>query len=150
QKLEPMLVFVLENAFRSSTFDDFKNNFEKAFYDSTQQALYEKVKWKTPLESFAENQKPSGKKRIVFIHTEWCNTCRVMYRTTFADSSLQTYLNRKFDLVDFNPENKDVLYFEGDRKSTRLNSSHVKISYAVFCLKKKKHDSKENYVQVDA
>src|SRR5690606_40771666 len=26
-----------------------------------------------------------------------------------------------------------------NRKSTRLNSSHVKISYAVFCLKKKKH-----------
>src|SRR5690606_40598301 len=29
----------------------------------------------------------------------------------------------------------------GDRKSTRLNSSHVKISYAVFCLKKKKNSS---------
>src|SRR5690606_41510656 len=28
-----------------------------------------------------------------------------------------------------------------DRKSTRLNSSHVKISYAVFCLKKKKRSS---------
>src|SRR3712207_7366443 len=28
---------------------------------------------------------------------------------------------------------------EGDRKSTRLNSSHANISYAVFCLKKKKH-----------
>src|SRR5690606_8113316 len=28
----------------------------------------------------------------------------------------------------------------GDRKSTRLNSSHVKISYAVFCLKKKTHE----------
>src|SRR5690606_39568774 len=28
--------------------------------------------------------------------------------------------------------------FYEDRKSTRLNSSHVKISYAVFCLKKKK------------
>src|SRR5690625_5996651 len=27
----------------------------------------------------------------------------------------------------------------GDRKSTRLNSSHVAISYAVFCLKKKKN-----------
>src|SRR3989442_6741604 len=26
-----------------------------------------------------------------------------------------------------------------DRKSTRLNSSHVRISYAVFCLRKKKH-----------
>src|SRR5437660_6430364 len=30
----------------------------------------------------------------------------------------------------------------GDRKSTRLNSSHVAISYAVFCLKKKKYTSK--------
>src|SRR5688572_32554855 len=29
---------------------------------------------------------------------------------------------------------------EGDRKSTRLNSSHSQISYAVFCLKKKKHN----------
>src|SRR5258708_19171269 len=30
-----------------------------------------------------------------------------------------------------------------DRKSTRLNSSHQIISYAVFCLKKKKQDSKQ-------
>src|SRR5690349_23390437 len=30
------------------------------------------------------------------------------------------------------------LFNLGDRKSTRLNSSHVEISYAVFCLKKKK------------
>src|SRR3712207_8664512 len=29
---------------------------------------------------------------------------------------------------------------EPDRKSTRLNSSHANISYAVFCLKKNKHD----------
>src|SRR5207302_8691891 len=34
-------------------------------------------------------------------------------------------------------ENCEVVSPE-DRKSTRLNSSHVKISYAVFCLKKKK------------
>src|SRR5256885_7854207 len=32
-----------------------------------------------------------------------------------------------------------VLGVEGDRKSTRLNSSHLVISYAVFCLKKKKY-----------
>src|SRR5256886_9737171 len=30
---------------------------------------------------------------------------------------------------------------DGDRKSTRLNSSHSQISYAVFCLKKKKQES---------
>src|SRR3989440_4225008 len=32
----------------------------------------------------------------------------------------------------------------GDRKSTRLNSSHDQISYAVFCLKKKKNARREN------
>ena len=32
----------------------------------------------------------------------------------------------------------------GDRKSTRLNSSHTVISYAVFCLKKKKKKNKKN------
>src|SRR5690554_5510959 len=34
---------------------------------------------------------------------------------------------------------------QSDRKSTRLNSSHVRISYAVFCLKKKNITSKHNY-----
>src|SRR3989442_6909021 len=33
---------------------------------------------------------------------------------------------------------------KADRKSTRLNSSHVRISYAVFCLKKKNNDNAEH------
>src|SRR5256885_3990106 len=36
----------------------------------------------------------------------------------------------------------DPGYPGGDRKSTRLNSSHLVISYAVFCLKKKKKEHK--------
>src|SRR3712207_7007801 len=35
-----------------------------------------------------------------------------------------------------------------DRKSTRLNSSHANISYAVFCLKKKKSNIKRRHKQV--
>src|SRR5207302_11116793 len=46
-----------------------------------------------------------------------------------------------YELADLG--NKGIIDFEGDRKSTRLNSSHVKISYAVFCLKKKKDDRTE-------
>src|SRR5437667_6346097 len=34
-----------------------------------------------------------------------------------------------------------------DRKSTRLNSSHITISYAVFCLKKKKKHQQQNQLQ---
>src|SRR6267378_7634436 len=40
-------------------------------------------------------------------------------------------------------KNRDRL----DRKSTRLNSSHVEISYAVFCLKKKKKNKKQDQVK---
>src|SRR3712207_574866 len=35
--------------------------------------------------------------------------------------------------------------FDKDRKSTRLNSSHANISYAVFCLKKKKHNKASQF-----
>src|SRR5690606_41659223 len=54
--------------------------------------------------------------------------------------SAETAQTLKF-LEDQLPELKQQLdVAERDRKSTRLNSSHVKISYAVFCLKKKKTD----------
>src|SRR2546430_8296550 len=42
--------------------------------------------------------------------------------------------------VAFIPAN--TKHWHGDRKSTRLNSSHSQISYAVFCLKKKKNQQK--------
>src|SRR2546422_8214032 len=37
----------------------------------------------------------------------------------------------------------------GDRKSTRLNSSHGYISYAVFCLKKKKKTTKSHILNIE-
>src|SRR5947209_13054672 len=39
--------------------------------------------------------------------------------------------------------NRFVVCSSRDRKSTRLNSSHANISYAVFCLKKKKNKKKQ-------
>src|SRR2546422_2282505 len=41
-----------------------------------------------------------------------------------------------------------IEFCEIDRKSTRLNSSHGYISYAVFCLKKKKKTKKENKKEI--
>src|SRR5690554_7028631 len=49
-------------------------------------------------------------------------------------------------LMSVNPgRTKSRSEITGDRKSTRLNSSHVRISYAVFCLKKKKLDMERMY-----
>src|SRR5207253_7931471 len=41
--------------------------------------------------------------------------------------------------VGFADSSSQPILASSDRKSTRLNSSHVAISYAVFCLKKKKN-----------
>src|SRR5690554_7558236 len=48
-------------------------------------------------------------------------------------------LGYKLNKAVFYGSNRRLGEWLRDRKSTRLNSSHVRISYAVFCLKKKKH-----------
>src|SRR5438477_4647239 len=59
-------------------------------------------------------------------------------------------VNRKRIVAEFPPHSARVdqllLDQHGDRKSTRLNSSHMSISYAVFCLKKKKKDTRDHVV----
>src|SRR5207302_8044324 len=54
------------------------------------------------------------------------------------EDSLRIELDLREVLVDLSGEESLEPRHGPDRKSTRLNSSHVKISYAVFCLKKKK------------
>src|SRR5690606_19668393 len=76
------------------------------------------------------------------------NFCIALYD---ADTDLLTfpyYVDERRPL----PQPRELAAFPGceavirggqDRKSTRLNSSHVKISYAVFCLKKKKNKTQQ-------
>src|SRR5690554_7607827 len=61
-------------------------------------------------------------------------------RTQQDDTSeLVAFNNSNLLTIHLDKPDENVLeQFIGDRKSTRLNSSHVRISYAVFCLKKKK------------
>src|SRR5436309_11035269 len=62
------------------------------------------------------------------------------WQPVFVDVDLDGYE----DLIIPAGHTRDV---QEDRKSTRLNSSHVKISYAVFCLKKKK-DNKHKGIYI--
>src|SRR5438067_10582827 len=59
-----------------------------------------------------------------------------------ADDHLRFAPAQQFEMVMNRRHAKNAL----DRKSTRLNSSHVSISYAVFCLKKKK---KQKQLKID-
>src|SRR2546427_4808661 len=58
----------------------------------------------------------------------------------FDPGAVQAFLRAFPDAASLPVATPEVrpLHLRGDRKSTRLNSSHSQISYAVFCLKKKK------------
>src|SRR5688572_748678 len=64
----------------------------------------------------------------------------VQNKTRGFEVGANDYLTKPFDMLEVKAR---------DRKSTRLNSSHSQISYAVFCLKKKKKKIKKenNYVE---
>src|SRR5699024_12795593 len=71
----------------------------------------------------------------------------VLEEENLADRSLElgNYMMEELRKIS-NPKIKEIrgkgLFI--DRKSTRLNSSHVSISYAVFCLKKKINNTRKN------
>src|SRR2546427_7539859 len=74
------------------------------------------------------------------------------YTTLFRSRGLQisAFFREIFDRIAAIAQDAGVaknvrdLADAGDRKSTRLNSSHSQISYAVFCLKKKKKKKNKN------
>src|SRR5690606_41946947 len=68
------------------------------------------------------------------------------YHNLNINSKAKYYFDEAYDLIEKHPLPDSLKFYKGnllflkaliDRKSTRLNSSHVNISYAVFCLKKK-------------
>src|SRR5690554_5068255 len=59
-------------------------------------------------------------------------------RQTVILQSHVDMVHQKNNATEFDFDKEGIkMIVDGDRKSTRLNSSHVRISYAVFCLKKK-------------
>src|SRR5439155_17568677 len=61
-----------------------------------------------------------------------------LFERKFGVSISLRQLMEELSSLDAVASHLDATLIETDRKSTRLNSSHVAISYAVFCLKKKK------------
>src|SRR5206468_7430682 len=66
--------------------------------------------------------------------------------TTLFRSPVQPRLARLPPLYAREPHRPREPTVPGDRKSTRLNSSHDQISYAVFCLKKKKKKNNKKII----
>src|SRR5690554_7169388 len=78
--------------------------------------------------------------KLYFTYTMMLKTHGIVLKTTLDYITKQTI---PLPIVLFGELKKDE-----DRKSTRLNSSHVRISYAVFCLKKKKKNKRKQIITI--
>lgn len=137
KKLEPLLIFMVENAWQTSTFDDFNKYFLRTFYDT--------VYPKKPVKYLSWNElqqqhKKKKKKVLVTLTAPFSNTSRVTHKTTFSDTLLADYVNKNFYLVNLDVTSQDTLHFKQEKffpvpvNGLALHSLAFKLSNNQFSL----------------
>ena len=112
KKLEPLLIFTVENVFKSASYEDFSSQFNNTFYDT----VFVKKNIKTySLKEIEKLQKKNPKKILVNISAGFCNSCKVQSATTFKDTSIVNYINKHFYLMNFDAESNDTIMFRGEK-----------------------------------
>jgi len=111
KKIEPFLVYMVEYVFGTTNVNDFNDDWNTAFNDSTTDQ--KSVKW-YGLNQALRLQKKEKRPIAIFVNTDWCNSCKVMKRSTFLTDTISKYLDKKFYLVDFNAQSQDTIKF-GDQ-----------------------------------
>ncbi|HKO78138.1 MAG TPA: thioredoxin fold domain-containing protein [Flavobacterium sp.] len=70
-----------------------------------------------------ENPKPL----VVFIHTTWCNYCKMMENSTFKTPEIITLLNDNYYFISLDAENKEDIYFNNLTFSFKPNGQNTGI-----------------------
>lgn len=112
KKIEPFLIFMVENAWQTSVYEEFEKHFTNTFYDTV---FAKKPVRVYSIEEVEKLQKKKPKKVLVNIGADFCNTCNVMTKTTFIDTSVADYINKNFYLVNFNAGSKDTIIFKNEK-----------------------------------
>lgn len=114
KKIQPILVFMVENAFKNAPYEEFEERFNKTFMDTTAFTTKKSVKTYTIKEAL-ELQKKAPKKMLVNVYADFCNTCMVQNKTTFTDTLVADYINKHYYLVNFNAESNDTVVFNNEK-----------------------------------
>lgn len=112
KKIEPLLIFFVENAWQTSVYEEFQKHFNNTFIDTnfakTPVKLYS-------IEEVEKLQKKKPKKVLVTFSADFCNTCKVMNATTFVDTTIASYINKNYYLVNFPVTSTDTIIFKGEK-----------------------------------
>lgn len=128
KKIEPLLVFTVENVFKSTNYDDFSAQFNHTFYDTT----FSKgtVKYKTWKEIEKTNTK-KPKKTLVNIGASFCNSCKIQTATTLKDSAIASYINKNFNIINFDAESNDTIIFKNEKHFKQLVNGYPLNTFAI-------------------
>jgi thioredoxin-related protein len=142
KKIEPLLVFIVENAWQTSVYEEFEKHFTNTFYDTS--FAKAPVKLYT-IQEVEKLQKKKPKKVLVTFSADFCNSCKLMSKTTFVDTSIAAYINKNFYLVDFPATSTDTIVFKNEKyyntlinnfplHSLGLKLSNNRLSFPSLCL----------------
>ncbi len=128
KKIEPLLVYTVENVFKSCQFEDYRIQFEHTFYDTTFTKSYIKYKSLAEIEKLAK-KKP--KKILVNIGASFCNSCKVETATTLKDTAIVNYINKHFYMINFDAESNDTILFKGEKCYKTLSGGYPLNTFAL-------------------
>lgn len=118
KKIQPILVFMVENAYKNAPYEEFEERFNNTFVDTTK--FVKKIIKTYSISEALELQKTKPKKILVNIYANFCNTCLVMNKTTFTDTLVADYIDKHYYLVNFNAESNDTIVFKNEKYYKQL------------------------------
>lgn len=127
KKIEPILIFTVENVYRTTGYEDFSERFAKTFSDT----VFPKKQIKTySMKEAMALSKKKPKKILVNVYTNFCNSCKVQNKTTFVDTSIASYIDKNFYLVNFDAESSDTIVFNNEKHFKQLINGYPLHTFA--------------------
>jgi thioredoxin-related protein len=107
-KIEPMLVYVLEQVFLTENYEPFEEAFIRKFRAEGDSPVM------SVMESTPVSRMNHEKKSVVTVNSDWCNSCKVMNHATFLDSAVHALIDLHFDAAYLELASQDTIYWYGE------------------------------------
>lgn len=128
KKIEPLLIFMVENVFQTNIFEDFNQQFSRTYTDTA--FVKKEIKTYSITEALSL-QKKKPKKLLINIYANFCNSCKVMTKTTFVDTLVADYIDKNFYLVNFDAESNDTILFNNEKCYKQVINGYPFNSFAL-------------------
>lgn len=94
------------------------------YFSSKIKAQNRAITWLNPLQ-LADSMRAKPKSILIYIHTSWCNYCKMQEKQTFGNEEVISKLNEDFYAFAFDAESKESIYFAGKTYHYQANGANT-------------------------